>query len=69
MGLVRLLGFSALNCGCVVGRYREIGTGREVRYVEEKALSCRSQGHRRNQTIATERPPVVGSGALAMHAS
>jgi hypothetical protein len=69
MALVRLLGFSALSCGCVVGRYREVGTGREVRYVEEKASSCRSKGHRRNQTIASERPQIVGTGSMALHAS
>jgi hypothetical protein len=37
MSLVRLLGFTTLSCGCVVGRYREVATSREVTYVEEKA--------------------------------
>ena len=36
MSLVRLLGFTTLGCGCVVGRYREVATSREVTYVEEK---------------------------------
>ena len=36
MSLFRLLGFTTLACGCVVGRYREVATSREVRYVEEK---------------------------------
>ena len=54
MSLVRLLGFTTLDCGCVVGRYREVATSREVTYVEEKGESCRSHGHRRNHTIAAE---------------
>ena len=41
MSLVRLLGFTTLGCGCVVGRYREVATSREVNYVEEKGNSCR----------------------------
>jgi hypothetical protein len=32
MSLVRLLGFTTLACGCVVGRYREVATSREVAY-------------------------------------
>ena len=55
MSLVRLLGFTTLGCGCVVGRYREVATSREVTYVEEKGKSCGSHGHRRNHTIAAER--------------
>ena len=52
MSFVRLLGFTTLNCGCVVGRYRELGTNRDVNYVEEKGAACPSQAHRRNHTIA-----------------
>lgn len=59
MSLVRLLGFSTLNCGCVVGRYREVATSREVNYVEEKGKSCPSHGHRRNHTVVTDRPAAV----------
>ena len=55
MSLVRLLGFTTLGCGCVVGRYREVATSREVAYVEEKGNSCGSHGHRRNHTIAGAR--------------
>jgi len=55
MSLVRLLGFNTLGCGCVVGRYREVATSREVAYVEEKGDSCHSHGHRRNHTVAGER--------------
>jgi hypothetical protein len=54
MSLVRLLGFTTLGCGCVVGRYREVATSREVTYVEEKGHSCGNHGHRRNHTIAAE---------------
>ena len=70
MSLVRLLGFTTLACGCVVGRYREVATSREVIYVEEKGKICRSQGHRRNHTLATERlAPAASSVALATKAS
>ena len=55
MSLVRLLGFTTLACGCVVGKYREVATKREVDYVEEKGKSCGSHGHRRNHTIAIDR--------------
>jgi hypothetical protein len=55
MSLVRLLGFTTLACGCVVGRYREVATSREVTYVEEKGQACGSNGHRRNHTVAAER--------------
>jgi hypothetical protein len=56
MGLVRLLGFRTLTCGCVIGRYREAATSREVTYVEEKGQRCDSYGHRRNHTITADRP-------------
>ena len=55
MSLVRLLGFRTLACGCVVGRYRELATSRELTYIEEKGVTCASYGHRRNHTIAAER--------------
>jgi hypothetical protein len=51
MSLVRLLGFSTLACGCVIGKYREVATSREVNYVEEKGQTCASHGHRRNHTV------------------
>jgi hypothetical protein len=63
MCLVRLLGFGRLSCGCVIGNYREVGTSREVSYVEEKGASCATAGHRRNQTLTPERkgaaPPMI----------
>lgn len=70
MSLVRLLGFRTLTCGCVIGRYRELATSREVTYVEEKGQACELYGHRRNHTIAPERVavPVVAS-SLAVKAS
>ena len=40
MSLVRFLGFTTLTCGCVVGRYREVATSREVSYVEEKGRTA-----------------------------
>ena len=65
MSLVRLLGFNTLTCGCVVGRYRELATSREVTYVEEKGKSCGSHTHRRNHTIATERYAAIAPITLA----
>ena len=55
MSLVRLLGFRTLACGCVIGRYRELATSRELTYIEEKGVGCEQYGHRRNHTIASER--------------
>ncbi len=69
MSLVRLLGFVTLGCGCVVGRYREVATSREITYVEEKGKNCGSHGHRRNHTIAVERSGAGSSIALATKAS
>lgn len=57
MSLVRLLGFTTLECGCVVGRYLELSGGREVVYVEEKSANCSTQGHRRNHAIPRARLP------------
>jgi len=59
MSVVRLLGFATLGCGCVVGRYREVATSREVAYVEEKGHGCQSHMHRRNHTIAVTRVPTA----------
>jgi len=69
MSLVRLLGFTTLACGCVVGRYREVATSREVAYVEEKGHSCGSHQHRRNHTVAAERLASVSPLALTSKAS
>jgi len=68
MSLVRLLGFTTLPCGCVVGRYREVATSREVSYVEEKGKSCGSHGHRRNHTM-TDRIAAVSPIVFASKAS
>jgi hypothetical protein len=71
MSLVRLLGFRTLGCGCVIGRYREIATSREVTYVEEKGQACEMYGHRRNHTIAADRVamPMVAPTLAAVKAS
>ena len=61
MSLVRLLGFRTLKCGCVIGRYRELATSRELTYVEEKGTGCNLYEHRRNHTITADR-------SLAPHA-
>ncbi len=58
---VRLLGFTTLPCGCIVGRYRELATNRDVNYVEEKGHTCASHTHRRNHTIAER----VGAAILS----
>lgn len=68
MSLVRLLGFRTLTCGCVIGRYREVATSRELAYVEEKGQRCDSYGHRRNHTIAVDRPAALVT-SLAVRAS
>jgi hypothetical protein len=65
MSLVRLLGYTTLACGCVVGRYREVASSRELAYVEEKGLSCGTHGHRRNHTVAADRVASVSSIAVA----
>jgi hypothetical protein len=65
MSLVRLLGFRTLNCGCVIGRYREVATSRELTYVEEKGQTCDAYSHRRNHTIAADRvSPQIASLAV-----
>ena len=69
MSLVRLLGFTTLSCGCVVGKYREVATSREVSYVEEKGKGCGSHSHRRNHTIAGEHAAAAAPIALASRAS
>ena len=61
MSLVRLLGFTTLACGCVIGKYREVATSREVSYVEEKGHTCASHGHRRNHTVAAEQAATQAS--------
>jgi hypothetical protein len=49
--LVLLLGFTTIGCGCVIGRYRELATRRELAYVEEKGHTCATHQHRRNHTL------------------
>lgn len=64
MSLFRLLGFSTLACGCVVGRYREVATSREVRYVEEKGKTCASHHHRRNHAVMTD--PLASAASVTI---
>ena len=69
MSLVRLLGFRTLSCGCVIGRYRELATSREVSYVEEKGTQCDLHGHRRNHTIPEHLTTVTASSVAVSRAS
>ncbi len=68
MSLVRPLGLQTLSCGCVVGRYREVATRRELTYVEEKGQRCDSHSHRQNHTIVADRA-AEPAAALAIRAS
>jgi hypothetical protein len=52
--VVKLLGFTTLTCGCLIGRYREVATNRELSYVEEKGTACATHGHRRNHALTRE---------------
>ena len=61
MSLVRLLGITTLACGCVIGKYREVATSREVNYVEENGHSCGSHGHRRNHSVTIDQQASVSS--------
>lgn len=69
MSLVRLLGFRTLACGCVIGRYRELATSRELTYIEEKGPACEMYGHRRNHTIASDRVTLTPEPLSAIRAS
>ena len=55
MSLVRLLGYKTLQCGCVSGRYLEIGVNREVHYVEEKGAACPQPAPQRTQPLSPDR--------------
>ena len=69
MSLVRLIGFTTLACGCVIGKYREVATSREVSYVEEKGKACATHAHRRNHTIAADRLSPTAPAQLDSKAS
>jgi hypothetical protein len=72
MSVVRLLGFATLPCGCVVGKYRDLASAREVAYVEEKGAGCDSPAHRRNHTISPARErsvPTLATPLSAVRAS
>jgi len=68
MSVVRLLGFATLPCGCVIGRYRDVGSTREVAYIEEKGTGCDSHAHRRNHTVAPARDREARVAALTIPA-
>ena len=68
MSVVRLLGFATLPCGCVIGRYRDVGSTREVAYVEEKGPGCDSHAHRRNHTVSAYRDRDARVAALTIPA-
>lgn len=65
MSLVRLIGSATLSCGCVIGRYRELATNREVAYVEGKGGDCTAHGHRRNHTLRDTPAQLAASVAKA----
>jgi hypothetical protein len=69
MSVVRIIGFSTLSCGCVVGRYRDVASTREMVYVEEKGVTCENQAHRRNHTISAERDRYITLAAMTARAS
>ena len=58
-GLIEEGARAAGRCGCVIGRYRELATNRELTYIEEKGQACEMYGHRRNHTIAADRAALV----------
>jgi hypothetical protein len=73
MSVVKLLGFGTMPCGCVIGRYRDVASTREVVYVEEKGPQCASASHRQNHTISAQRDARTADGyqppVAAMRAS
>jgi hypothetical protein len=69
MSLVRLLGFATLACGCVIGRYRDLATSRDLTYVEEKGAACDSHGHRRNHIVSRGRTPAAVGAAGAFRSA
>jgi len=62
MSVVKLLGFATVHCGCVVGRYRDMGTLREIVYVEEKGVQCANASHRQNHTVTALREGRTAEG-------
>ena len=48
---MHLRGFARLACGCLVARYHEQTTDRDVDYVEERGCRCERSDHRRNQSL------------------
>ena len=69
MSVVKLLGFGTMPCGCVIGRYRDVASTREVVYVEEKGPACASASHRQNHTISAIRDGRPHDGFQAAQAA
>jgi hypothetical protein len=44
-----------MGCGCVSGRYRDVGSNREVTYIEEKGTTCAHAGHSADQPVSADR--------------
>jgi hypothetical protein len=67
MSMMRLLAMESLDCGCLVGHYRDSLSLRGITYVEEKAGTCALHTHRRNKPLllAVRRPPGTSSTRLA----
>jgi hypothetical protein len=64
INLVKALGVETLPCGCLIGRYREVVTGRVLTYVEEKGPACGVPAHRRNHAIVAEPPAAPAVAAF-----
>jgi len=69
MSFVRLLGFATLPCGCIVGRYRDLASRRELAYIEEKGRTCEAREHRRNHTVQAPQTAAAPSRLVQAQAS
>ena len=48
--MLRIVRFETAACGCLIGKYRDTITGREMACVEASAAPC--DAHRRNDLLA-----------------
>ncbi len=63
-----LLGFARIGCGCLVGRYHQVVSHREVDYVEDKGCHCSCPDHQRDQLLGVSHmtpEPVPVSARIA----
>jgi len=72
MSLIRPVGYETLSCGCRLGRYLSMETGREIAYLEAKGPDCDCRRHQQNRPVSASRrsqtvapPHRVTSGAQA----